>query len=81
LTAVKEHFLFNYKDWVIKNIEKIFTKDMFLEDNGKILKKFKFYKNLLKRKNIMKKRNSIAEGNLEYLTGSNSSENQKIRNS
>lgn len=54
---------------------------MFLEDNGKILKKFKFYKNLLKRKNIMKKRNSIAEGNLEYLTGSNPSENQKMRNS
>jgi hypothetical protein len=62
LNAVKEHFLYNYKDWVIKNIEKIFTKSIFLEDNGRILKKFKFYKNLLKRKNIMKKRSSISEG-------------------
>ena len=37
---------------------------MFLEDNGKILKKFKFYKNLLKRKNVMRKRNSILEGKI-----------------
>lgn len=40
----------------MKNIDKILTKEMFLEDNGKLVKKMKFYKNLLKRKNLMKKR-------------------------
>ena len=40
----------------MKNIDKILTKEMFLEDNGKLVKKMKFYKNLLKRKNLMKKK-------------------------
>ena len=35
---------------------------MFQEDNGSLLKKFKFYKNLLKRKSLMK-RNSISMTN------------------
>ena len=35
---------------------------MFQEDNGSLLKKFKFYKNLLKRKSLMK-RNSISMAN------------------
>ena len=35
---------------------------MFQEDNNALLKKFKFYKNLLKRKSLMK-RNSISYNN------------------
>lgn len=45
----------------MRNIDKILTKDMFLEDNGRLIKKMKFYKNLLKRKNLMKKRQSVMD--------------------
>lgn len=40
----------------MKNVDKILTKEMFLEDNGRLVKKMKLYKNLLKKKNLMKKR-------------------------
>jgi len=54
--------LFQHKEWIIKNVEKILEKRHFLEDGGRVLKKFKFYKNLLRRKNLTIKRQSIAGG-------------------
>lgn len=63
----------------MRNIDKILTKDMFLENNGRLIKKMKFYKNLLKRKNLMKKRESVMDVKIsEKNIGENVGFNKRI---
>lgn len=50
--GVKNYFLFHRKEWIIKNITRIFDKEDLVDNNYEFLTKYQHYKSLLKKKQI-----------------------------
>lgn len=52
LDAVKRYFLIHCKQWIVKNLTRIFDKEDFTDNNYELLIQYKHYKSLLKKKKI-----------------------------